>query len=142
MEKENTQNLEETLTTPGGGRTFTQDEVNKIIQDRLARDRATKNEFDQIDQRKKELTERENRLACKEYLLSRKLPEGLEEIFDTADSKKFQESVEKLIDIYPVIDPGAKVPRFICATPGALKDGEDNELRKAFNLSEGDTKWV
>lgn len=134
MEKENTQSFEESTVTPDGGRTFTQDEVNRIIQERLARDRMARNEPDQNAQREKELTERENRLTCREYLSAQKLPEGLADILDTADPEKFQESVEKLIGMYPAIDPNNKIPRFVSTTPGALKDEGDDDLRKAFHI--------
>lgn len=135
MEKENTQSFEESTVTPDGGRTFTQDEVNRIIQERLARDRTARNEPDQNAQREKELTERENRLTCREYLSAQKLPEALMDIFDTADAERFQASIEKLIEMYPSIDPNNKIPRFVSTSPGALKDEEDdNNLRKAFHL--------
>lgn len=51
----------------GDGRTFTQAEVNRIIADRLARERS-KQEPTAEEQRARELDARENRLKCREYL--------------------------------------------------------------------------
>ncbi len=52
----------------GGERTFTQDEVNRIVSDRLAREREKLTGQAKKDEREKALEAREARLDCREYL--------------------------------------------------------------------------
>ena len=68
----------------GTEKTFTQEEVNNIVQERLARERA-KNEPTPAELREKELTARENKMSCKEYIAEQKYPSELLDLFDTAD---------------------------------------------------------
>ncbi len=51
----------------GKGRTFTQEEVNRIVADRLAREKA-KAEPSPADEREQALKAREAKLDCREYL--------------------------------------------------------------------------
>jgi len=71
----------------GTEKTFTQEEVNNIVQERLARERA-KNEPTPAELREKELTARENKMSCKEYIAEQKYPSELLELFDTADMEQ------------------------------------------------------
>ena len=68
MNENTNQNTEQQPTTPTpegtGGRTFTQEEVNKIVSDRLAR---AKRET-ATDEREAALRAKEARLDCREYL--------------------------------------------------------------------------
>ena len=71
METINTNpNTEQQPTTPtpeaAGGRTFTQDEVNKIVSDRLAREREKQTQQTALDEREKALREREQAFEAKE----------------------------------------------------------------------------
>lgn len=116
------------------GKTFTQDDVNRIVQERLARERS-KTESDTVNEREKELQIRENRLACREYLAENNFPSELAEIFDTMDSETFKETVGKLMEKYPVLNPNVEVPRMVSSTPGPLKSENDGkELAAAFGL--------
>ena len=78
---------------------FTQDEVNRIISERLSRERAKADSDDSIAG--KELTAREARLACKEYLIDKEYPKELLDILPTGDEKAFQDSVDKLMKLFP-----------------------------------------
>ena len=49
------------------GRTFTQEEVNQIVSNRLAQERA-KGEPTEAEKRESELAAREAALACREYI--------------------------------------------------------------------------
>lgn len=51
----------------GGEKMFTQDEVNRIVAERLARER-TKGQPSAPDQREQELTQREAALECRDFL--------------------------------------------------------------------------
>ncbi len=93
--------------TPAGtegqeqGRTFTQDEVNAIVRDRLAREREKATPQD--DERERDLSARESRLDCREYINENKYPAALLDVFDTSNAEAFKESVKKLVNAFPQI---------------------------------------
>lgn len=80
----------------GGERLFTQEEVNHIVRDRLAKDRAKRAPAEPTEAEKKEmeLTARESRLSCREHLLDNGLPSSLLDAFDTSDVDKFKKAVD------------------------------------------------
>ena len=86
------------------GKTFTQEEVNNIVRERLARERA-KAESSQPDQREQDLTARENALSCREYIAEKKYPKELLELFPTDNAEQFKASVDKLLKIFPQLKP-------------------------------------
>ena len=109
----NTQDIQQQPTTPtpeasgdqGGERMFTQDDVNRIVSERLARERA-KAEPTAIDERETALKAREARLDCRDYLeeLSKggkaaSSVLGLLDILDTTDSEKFKQTVSALLEL-------------------------------------------
>lgn len=104
----NTQNQSElnTNTQPGANgndekKMFTQDDVNRIVSERLKEERQRAAEPNPQDAREIELTKRENKLACRDFLEEKKYKPELMEIFDTSDVEKFKEKVEKLAEILP-----------------------------------------
>ena len=121
-----TMNPEQQPTTPtpeasgdqGGERMFTQDDVNRIVSERLARERA-KAEPTAIDERETALKAREARLDCRDYLeeLSKggkaaSSVLGLLDILDTTDSEKFKQTVSALLELgafNPQLEP-LKIP--------------------------------
>lgn len=99
MEQENNQNNnQQTNTQPadngeqGSGKLFTQEEVNTIIRDRLARERAKNTPAEPTEEEKRlnDLTIRENRLACREYVMDQGLPAKLLEVLDTSNQEDFK----------------------------------------------------
>lgn len=120
------------------GKTFTQEEVNKIVSDRLARERA-KQELqqdpaaEQLAQREKDLTARENRMTCKEYVADMGLDAVLMDIFDTSDAKQFQDSVEKLLEAYPTLRANRpKMKTGLSHSGGHVVGSLDSRLSDAF----------
>ena len=116
-------------------RTFTQEEVNKIVSERLSRERA-KNETMLTDEsniktREDAIAHRENTIECREYIYEKKLPQELLEILDTGDSKTFKEKIDKLA---PLLRTTANPVTTGCAT---LNNGVsvDSRMRKAFDLN-------
>lgn len=84
-------------TTPPGGngeKTFTQDEVNKIVSERLAREKAKTDTITHEEQ--KEIEKRANVVDCKAYIYDNDLPRELLEVLDTSDKEKFIANIEKL----------------------------------------------
>lgn len=103
-ENRNTQNNTQTPEENGGERLFTQDEVNRIVSDRLSREREKPKDDERetsLKEREKALEAKENTLACREYISSLKIDEEHKNVFldtlDTSDSGKFKTTVEKLI---------------------------------------------
>ncbi len=109
----NTQDIQQQPTTPtpeasgeqGGERMFTQDDVNRIVSERLARERQ-KTEPSAIDEREIQLKARESRLDCRDYLeglvKGGKVASGvtgLIDVLDTSDKDKFQKTVDSLLEI-------------------------------------------
>lgn len=76
-----------------GEKVFTQEDVNRIVQERLAKERA-KNETPSA--KEQELAAREARLTCREYLLETGGASVLLDVLDTSDPEKFKAAAEKL----------------------------------------------
>ena len=93
-----------TLEASGGQgeRTFTQEEVNRIVADRLARERA-KAEPSPADEREQALKAREAKLDCREYLNAQGYPAALLDVLDSSDTAKFKAAVDKLVKAFPAI---------------------------------------
>jgi len=138
------QNTEQQPTTPtpeasgdpGGERTFTQEEVNRIVSERLARDRADRAKPSPEDTREADLKARESKLTCREYISAEGYPAELLELFDTSDSEKFKAAVEKLDSLVDLPSKHRKpAPRFITGGGGghgAPRSSADMLLEQAF----------
>lgn len=113
--------------TPGesGGRTFTQDEVNRIVSDRLAREREKLSGQAKKDEREKALEAREARLDCREYLDTQGYPAALLDVLDSSDTAKFKTAVENLVKAFPAIAPQQQKqpPTLSGFRPGDSGDG-------------------
>lgn len=139
METENTivsaENQTENATPAGKGeqseKLFSQDEVNRIVSDRLARDRRERG-TQQEDPKEKALNERESRLDCREYLTDKGYPAELLDILDTADAEKFKAAADKLTALYGGNNGKAHFvnpPRF---TAPASRGGAPDPFADAF----------
>lgn len=95
----------------GSERTFTQEEVNRIVSERLARERA-KTEPSAEDAREADLKAREARMDCREYISAAGFPEALLDLFDTSDAEKFKAAVQRLDEIVQLPSPNRRIPRF------------------------------
>lgn len=103
MEDNNNQNNnQQPITQPadngdqGGGKLFTQEEVNNIIRDRLARERAknTPQEPTEEEKRLKDLNDRESKLVCREYVMDQGLPSQLLDVLDTSNHEEFKNKAD------------------------------------------------
>lgn len=84
-----------------GEKTFTQEEVNRIVSDRLAKERGKASQQPQEDEREKALKARETRLDCRDYLDSKKYPAALLEILECSDVEQFKTTVDALAKSFP-----------------------------------------
>lgn len=107
--QESERDLEAAKADPGVsggtcGKAFTQDEVNRIVSERLARDRADRAAAPSpADEREQALKAREARLDCRDYLDSKKYPAALLDVLDTAD-------VDTMVGKFPAIARADEVP--------------------------------
>ena len=117
-------NPEQQPTTPtpeasgdqGTEKLFTQEDVNRIVSERLARERA-KAEPSPEDAREADLRAREARLSCREYVAEHGYPADLLELLDTSDPERFKAAVEKLDSIASLPSKTRKpVPRLVAPT--------------------------
>lgn len=117
------------------GRTFTQEEVNKIISERLAKERARGEAVQEsaADWREQQLRERENRLTCQEFLREQGLREELLDILDTKDPEKFQAKAARLLELFPGADRNASpAPVFSQVTQGGSAELLGDPFAAAF----------
>ena len=78
----------------GGERTFTQDDVNRIVQDRLAKDRTKTSE--EISKREQELAAREFRLNSRQKLIDRGYPESIMEALNCSSEEAFDKALDAI----------------------------------------------
>lgn len=106
----------ETNTQPevNGEKLFTQEEVNKIVAERLKRERSKAEETAVADHdtRAAELDARESRLACREFLLDSGLPASMLDCLDTSDLEKFKEKAVALSNDFTMKQPVEATPIF------------------------------
>lgn len=88
----NTEVTTETTPANGGQKTFTQDDVNRIVQDRLAKDRAKASE--EMSKREQELAEREFRLNSRQKLIDRGYPESIMEALNCSSEDAFNKALD------------------------------------------------
>ena len=92
MEQENSNNEE---------KTFTQDEVNRIVRERLSRN---KSKNDELEEREKKIIQRELRADCKDILIEKNLPVELSELFNGYS----EDELDKFIDVIGKIEDKIK----------------------------------
>ena len=135
---ENGRDLEAAKADPGasggtGGKTFTQEEVNRIVSDRLAREREKQ---PKDDEREQALKAREARLDCRDYLDSKKYPAAILDVLDCSDVEKFKTTADAIVDKFPAIvgmdGMGGKYPQFISPDQGSGMPRGDTDLADAF----------
>lgn len=131
---ENTQQTTNSTPEEAGGRTFTQEEVNKIVSDRLARERA-KAEPSPEETREADLKARGARLDCREYISAEGFPEALLELFDTKDAEKFKAAIQRLDEIVQLPSKNRRIPRIVApfGHGGAPTDAAAAALQAAFS---------
>ena len=115
-------------------RTFTQEEVNQIISDRLSRERAKQATVDpRVEERERNLEARENGLRCREFISENgsHYPKALLDILDTSNFDSFKETADKLLNAFPGIDQNAPKMFFSGPTPGGVQQDSD-VIREAF----------
>lgn len=138
------QNIDPASTQGAGEKTFTQDDVNRIVQDRLAKDRAKSSE--EITKREQELLQREFRLDSRQKLIDRGYPESIMEALNCNSEKEFDKALDIIDSLIKERTPSeaeraemearmkaaASAPKFTDKSEGR-PSGMDM-IRKAMNL--------
>lgn len=119
------------------GKTFTQEDVNRIVQERLAKERskAAGNGDDELSKRAAELDMRERKLNAREALKKEGLPDYLVDALNMSTEEDFQKSMEaikKLKGESPAIG-GVSMGTFN-PIGKVVKDSRYDALRDAFGL--------
>lgn len=132
--QENQRDIDAAKADPGanggnGGKLFTQEEVNRIVSDRLAREREKPG-----DEREQALRAREARLDCRDYLDSKRYPSALMDILDSSDVEKFKTAADALATKFPsMVDNSPAPPPYAYGTGVTRITGNGNDpLSAAF----------
>lgn len=93
-----------------GEKLFTQEEVNNIVRDRLARERAKNipQEPTEEEKRLKDLNDRENKIACREYIMDQGLPAQLLDVLDTSNHEEFKNKADIVSGLLKTTQPAIK----------------------------------
>ena len=138
------QDIDPAANQGAGERTFTQEDVNRIVQDRLAKDREKASK--ELGEREQELAQREFRLNSRQKLIDRAYPESILDALDCSSEEAFNKAwdiIDGLIkertpseaeraDMEARKKAAASAPKFTDRSVGR-PSGMDM-IRKAMNL--------
>ncbi|MDL2327575.1 hypothetical protein LJC64_02815 [Ruminococcaceae bacterium OttesenSCG-928-A11] len=151
--------MEETKTvqpeagsTPQEARTFTQEEVNRIVQERLAKERAKSTpQEDPLAERERAIAEREKELEHREFLkeaesklVERRIPVSTLAVLDTSSPEAFNKALEVMeTAMMEYRNNNPLAPPYAEGTGTArmhepLGDYEDSSIREVMGLLKGD----
>ena len=119
------------------GKTFTQDDVNRIVQERLAKERGKGNE--ELAKRVAELDLRERKLNAVEALRKNGLPDYLVEALNISTDEAFKTSMDAIVKLKEETKGSASEPQSVgkIGFPGKITGGSvgSDPLRSAFGLN-------
>ena len=123
---------EQNNTAPEGtDKTFTQDDVNRIVQDRLAAEKTKAAAI--IAEREKELAHKEFMLDARSQLEKAGLPAGILEGMNTSSPEAFKRAIE-------LLEPHMGKPKILPVITKLSEGGgsERNPIRDAMGLNRKD----
>ena len=120
-----------------GAKTFSQDDVNRIVGERLAAEKR-KGEV-ALAEREQQLAQRELLLTAKEKLSENGLPMELLDALNVSSPEAMEKAITTLKGVIDKIKGEARPVKFYGAKPAeagrAPQTGGDSQLRKAMGLS-------
>ena len=123
----------------GAQKTFTQDDVNRIVQDRLAKDRAKASE--EISKREQELKDREFRLDSRQKLIDRGYPESIMDALNCSSTEAFDKALDIIDSLIKERTPSAEQAeleknraRFTTSMSSNVSAGREDPIKRAMNL--------
>lgn len=124
-----------------GGKTFTQEDVNRIVQERLAKEKAKNSGEADFAKREQELAQRELHMSAKELLSEKGLPVQLFDALNCTDKETMEKSIatiETVFNDYKAnVTSNIQFKSFQPGASGKMPDAgatEDIEIRKAMGL--------
>lgn len=125
-----------------GERTFTQEDVNRIVQERLAKEKAKNSGDADFAKREQELAQRELHMTAKELLSEKGLPVQLFDALNCTDEETMKKSITTIETVFNEYRANAaKQIKFKSFQPGMSKQMpsadtvvEDIEIRKVMGL--------
>lgn len=124
-----------------GEKTFTQDDVNRIVSERLAKEKAKSSGEADFAKREQELAQRELRMSAKELLSEKSLPVQLLDALNCTDEETMEKSVATIETVFNEYKADAsRIIKLKGFQPGVsagipdIGDMEDTEIRKAMGL--------
>ncbi len=123
-----------------GEKTFTQEDVNRIIGERLAKEKARNNGEADLAKREQELVQRELHMTAKELLSEKGLPVQLFDALNCTDEETMKKSIATIEKAFNDYKANLPKPVFKGFQPGAsskmpkAEEAEDLEIRKAMGL--------
>ena len=120
-----------------GETTFTQEQVNKIVSDRLAREKVKSEAA--LAEREQQLAQRELLLTAKEKFTESGLPVELLDALNVSSPEAMEKAITTLKGVIDKIKGEARPVKFYGAKPAEAgrspQMGGDSQLRKAMGLS-------
>lgn len=142
MSEQMNQNANPAAGQGTGEKTFTQDDVNRIVQERLAKEKAKNSGEADFAKREQELVRRELHMTAKELLSEKGLPVQLFDALNCADEETMKKSIGTIEKIFSELKANAAKPtQFKGFQPGGgnakptAEEAEDAALRQAMGLS-------
>lgn len=129
----------ETGTEGTQGKTFTQEDVNRIVQERLAKERSKgSGSNEELDRRAAELDQRERRLSAVEELRKNGLPDYLADALNIGTKEELKNSIEIISKMKGEIVAAAMPEPEVIGGGNPIgtvrKGGSKGEFRAAFGL--------
>ena len=142
-EKNMNQNADPATSQETGEKTFTQEDVNRIVQERLAKENSKNNGDADFAKREQELAQRELHMSAKEMLSEKGLPVQLFDALNCKDEETLKKSISTIETVFNEYKANAtKSIQFKSFTPGVPTspvnagdgDADDLNIRKAMGL--------
>lgn len=142
-EKNMNQNADPATSQETGEKTFTQEDVNRIVQERLAKEKSKNNGDADFAKREQELAQRELHMSAKEMLSEKGLPVQLFDALNCKDEETLKKSISTIETVFNEYNANAtKSIQFKSFTPGVPTspvnagdgDADDLNIRKAMGL--------
>lgn len=145
MDLQNTNQSADPAAGQGTGeKTFSQDDVNRIVQERLAKDREKASK--ELGEKEQELAKREFRLNSRQKLIDRGYPESIMDALNCSSEKEFDKALDIIDGLIKERTPSeaekaemearmkaaASAPKFTCRSE-PRQSGTDL-IRQAMNL--------
>lgn len=133
------QNTNPAAEQGAGEKTFTQEDVNRIVGERLAKEKAKNSGEVDFAKREQELARRELHMTAKELLSEKGLPVQIVDALNCADEETMKKSIETFEKVFADYKANATQVKFKGCRPGASlapssELAGDMELRKAMGL--------